>query len=193
MFKLKLGLSFLNLLLMFSSQTYAFDEIQTNSGKTLEQKEIDSWSITVYPNGRNLPEGSGNALQGERIYQDKCLMCHGPNGEQGVAPRLAGELGYPEWSNHPLLALTVGAWPHATSIFDYIRRAMPHQSPKTLSNSDVYALTAYILSLNDLIEKSTEMNRETLSNIVMPYKTKSYNAWEVEEQGRLNVIEPPQE
>lgn len=190
MFKLKNTVIAVSLLLTVTIQTYAADEITTRSGVTLSQAEIAKFSITVYPDGRNLPKGSGNGLEGEKIYQNKCLMCHGPSGEKGVAPRLAGKLGYQEYNPHPLLALTVAAWPHQTSIYDYIRRAMPHQTPKTLTDSEVYALTAYILSLNGVIEKKDTLNRETLLKVEMPYKKKSYVAWDTDEGGKLNDKEP---
>ncbi|WDE08817.1 cytochrome c [Thalassomonas viridans] len=190
MFKFKDYLEAAGLLLVLSLPAGAGEEIKTNSGVKLTQAEIRQWSITIYPDGRNLPQGSGNAIEGEKLYQSKCLMCHGPSGERGVAPRLAGKLGYTEWNPHPLLALTVGAWPHTTSIFDYIRRAMPHQSPKTLTDSEVYSLTAYILNLNGIIDKNDELNRVTLPQIEMPYKKKSYIAWDVDEGGKLNDREP---
>lgn len=165
-------------------------EITTNSGVTLSQTEIDAYSISVYPDGRNLPEGSGNALEGEKVYQNKCFMCHGPSGQKGVAPRLAGELGYQEYNPHPLIALTVGAWPYQTSIFDYIRRAMPHQAPKTLTTSEVYALTAYILNLNGVIGKADTLDRETLLQAEMPYRKGSYIAWDTDEGSKINGQEP---
>jgi cytochrome c len=192
MFKFKSYALATGLIFTFSLQTILAGEIVTESGAALNQSEIKKWSITIYPNGRNLPEGSGNAIEGEKLYQAKCLMCHGPSGERGVAPRLAGKLGYQEWNPHPLLALTVGAWPHKTSIFDYIRRAMPHQSPKTLSDPEVYALTAYILSLNGVITKEYRLNRKTLMQTEMPFYKKSYNAWDVDEDRKLNGKEPSQ-
>lgn len=173
------------LFLVFSSQGSVAGEIKTSGGVSVEKAEADQWSITVYPDGRNLPEGQGDARTGETLYQAQCLACHGVEGDRGVAPRLAGSLGYPEWSKHPLHALTVGAWPYTTAIFDYIRRAMPHHAPKTLSDSDSYALTAYILHLNGLIENDYVLDRESLMKIEMPYRQKSFSAWEVSEGGEI--------
>jgi len=192
MYKLTNYIAATGLLLMFSLAVVAKDNINTQSGETLSQAEIDQWSITIYPDGRNLPGGKGTAVEGEKLYQANCLMCHGPSGERGVAPRLTGELGYQEYNPHPLLALTVGAWPYQTTIFDYIRRAMPHQSPKTLSDSEVYALTAYILNLNGLIKKDEMLDREKLKKVEMPFKNKSYIAWDVDEKGKINGKEPKQ-
>ena len=168
MFKLTSTVIAASLFFALATSSHAAQDITTKSGVKLSQAEIKKWSITVYPDGRNLPEGSGTAAQGEKIYQTRCLMCHGPSGELGVAPRLAGKLGYQEYNPSPLLALTVAAWPYQTSIFDYIRRAMPHQAPKTLTNSEAYALTAYILNLNGLIEKEDTLNRDTLLKVEMP-------------------------
>ena len=156
----------------------------------LSDEEINKWSITIYPDGRNLPEGQGSAATGEKLYSMHCIACHGVEGEKGVAPRLKGDLGYQEWGPHPLLALTVGAWPYSTTIFDYVRRGMPHQAPKTLSDPDVYSLTAYILFLNGLIEKQEVLDREKLQSIQMPYLERSFLAWEIEEGARLQDKEP---
>ncbi|WP_405416854.1 c-type cytochrome [Marinobacter flavimaris] len=190
MFNLKKAIASAVFVFAISAQSFAEDNINTTSGVELSQSEIDKWSITVYPDGKNLPKGSGTALQGEKIYQTKCLMCHGPSGEKGVAPRLAGKLGYQEYNPHPLLALTVGAWPYQTSIFDYIRRAMPHQAPKTLTSDEVYALTAYILNLNGVIEKDVNLDAEKLLKAEMPYRKKSYLAWDTDEGGKINGKEP---
>ncbi|MEH6359081.1 MAG: cytochrome c [Pseudomonadales bacterium] len=174
-----------SLFVAFSSYVSAGDKVRTSGGVNLDKNEIDKWSITVYQDGRNLPDGNGDAIKGEVLYQAQCIACHGVDGDRGPAPRLAGPLGYPEWSQHPLHALTVGAWPYTTAIFDYIRRAMPHHSPKTLSDSDTYALTAYILHLNDLIENDYVLDRETLMKVEMPYRKKSFSAWEESEGGEI--------
>lgn len=192
MYKLSNNIAATGLFLVLSLPVFAAEKIKTESGATLSQAEIDKWSITIYPDGRNLPDGKGTAVEGEMLYQAQCLMCHGPSGERGVASRLAGKLGYQEYNPHPLMALTVGAWPHKTSIFDYIRRAMPHQSPKTLSDSEVYALTAYILNLNGVIKKDEVLDREKLKEVEMPFKEKSYIAWDVDEKGKINDKEPKQ-
>ncbi|WP_218048810.1 c-type cytochrome [Curvivirga aplysinae] len=165
--------------------TTSAEEIKTSGGTAMEQSEIDKWSITIYPDGRNLPDGSGTAKIGKPLYEDQCVDCHGVDGDKGIAPRLVGQMGYQEWNPHPLLALTVAAWPNTTTIFDYIRRGMPHHSPKTLSDSDVYALTAYILHLNNLIGENDVLDRETLKEIEMPYKDKSFSAWDLEEGGEI--------
>lgn len=180
----KLSVAILLLLMSFASISAA-NEIKTNGGTALDKSEADLWSITVYSDGRNLPDGQGDAKIGKELYQVQCLGCHGVDGDRGTAPRLAGSLGYPEWSQDPLLALTVGAWPYTTAIFDFIRRAMPHHSPKTLSNSDTYALTAYILYLNGIINEDYVLDSETLMEVEMPYRKKAFSAWDESEGGQI--------
>ncbi|KGJ92905.1 c-type cytochrome [Colwellia psychrerythraea] len=157
--------------------TFAADNIKTEGGTLLTQSEIDNWKLTIYPDGINLPEGSGNAIQGEKIYNMKCLACHGAAGQNGTGPRLVGKQGFIDEKKDVLEAMSVGAWPYATSIYDYIRRAMPHYAPKSLSNNDVYALTAYILYLNGITNKTMNLDKESLSKVEMPNKKIVINAW----------------
>ncbi len=158
-------------------------ELEVNLGAPVSESELQTNSITVFPDGRGLPAGSGNVRDGESLYQTRCSSCHGESGIEGPAARLAGSDGFVSLSDplralrikkFPLLVLSVGAqWPHATSIFDYIRRAMPHTAPKSLTNDEVYALTAYILYLNDLIDENDIMTKENLPGIEMPGRERS--------------------
>jgi len=127
---------------------------------------IAAWDISIPPDGAGLPPGSGTALEGEAIYAAKCLACHGPDGTGQPNDRLAGGLGTLK-SAAPLK--TVGSyWPYATSVFDYIRRAMPLPQPQSLTADETYALTAYLLSLNRIIGPEEVMNATTLPKVVMP-------------------------
>lgn len=147
-------------------------------GLPLSEEDIARFSITVFPDGRNLPPGQGSGAQGRQLFQNQCAMCHGATGIEGPAARLAGSDGFFSLSDplrivrinkHPLLILSVGAqWPHATSIFDYVRRAMPHHAPKSLKDDEVYALTAYILYLNRLIGDDAVIDRASLPKVSMP-------------------------
>lgn len=156
-------------------------------GMPLSEAEIKPLSITIFPDGRNLPHGRGSVAQGRTLFQNQCVACHGAKGIEGPAARLAGSDGFFSLSDplrflriqkYPLLILSVGAqWPYATSIFDYVRRAMPHYAPKSLKNEEVYALTAYILYLNGLVEEDAVLDRSSLPQVVMPGLARSVSGW----------------
>tara|TARA_R110001606_G_scaffold361754_6_gene515074 strand:- start:2503 stop:3057 length:555 start_codon:yes stop_codon:yes gene_type:complete len=162
----------------------AFADQRTSGGKHLSDTEINAQSITIYPNGHGLPAGNGTAIEGKSVYMAKCLACHGSSGTNGVAPRLVGKEGYPKGSTDVLRSLSVGAWPNATTIFDYVKRAMPHNAPKSLSDVEVYQLTAYILYLNNLITKDQDINKESLPSIEMPNKKQVINIWNLEQENQ---------
>lgn len=137
-----------------------------NLGVPASGELVNELDITVLPNGDGLPPGSGNAVVGEKLYMQHCLACHGESGQGGLNNNLVGGHGSLS-SNKP--AKTVGSfWPYSTTIFDYIRRAMPYTIPGSLGNDDVYALTAYILYLNGIIREKEEMNARTLPEVAMP-------------------------
>ena len=158
-----------------------------NLGEALSETQISHFNITVFPDGRNLPLGEGTVAQGRDIYKKQCASCHGNKGIEGPAARLAGSDGWFSFSDplrilridkHPILLISVGGlWPHATSIFDYVRRAMPHYAPKSLSDEQVYAVTAYILYLNDLIDENALLNKQSILDVVMPGNARSISAW----------------
>jgi mono/diheme cytochrome c family protein len=137
-----------------------------NLGMPIEEQDIAAWDIDILPDGTGLPSGQGTAEQGEIIYAQKCAVCHGVNGEGGISPALAG--GEP-LSNGIDTGKTIGNfWPYATTIFDYTRRAMPWFAPRTLTDDEVYALTAYLLVLNNIIDNEHVMNAGTLPAVQMP-------------------------
>jgi cytochrome c len=127
--------------------------------------ELAAWDINILPDGRGLPPGSGTPAQGARIYAEKCVACHGESGKGGPNSALVG--GTPLTSMETVKTIA-NFWPYATTIFDYVRRAMPWQQPKTLTNDEVYALTAYLLALNKLIGENDAVNAETLPRVRMP-------------------------
>ncbi len=163
------------------------DFYSTDLGEVLTSAEVSRYDITVFPDGKNLPDGKGSVIQGKRLYQSRCMMCHGEEGDEGPAARLKGSDGWFSFSDplrilridkYPILLISVGSlWPYATSIFDYTRRAMPHYAPKSLSNDEVYALTAYILHLNDLLEEDAELDQKKILDISMPGKLRSISGW----------------
>lgn len=135
-------------------------------GRPATPDEIALWDIDVRPDGKGLPAGSGTVAQGKQIFADNCAACHGDNGVGGIKDRLAGGQGTLA-SDHPLK--TVGSyWPYATTLFDYIRRAMPYQAPGSLSNDDTYAVAAYILNLNGILPAGGKLDRDSLPKVKMP-------------------------
>ena len=136
-----------------------------NLGTALTPADIAAWDINVLPDGTGLPPGSGTPAQGARVYSMKCAVCHGENGKGGSNARLVGGDPIKDMETEKTIA---NFWPFATTLFDYIRRAMPWRQPRTLSNDEVYALTAYILSLNKLIGENEAMDAQTLPKVRMP-------------------------
>jgi mono/diheme cytochrome c family protein len=140
-----------------------------NLGKPVDPASIiAAWDISINPDGAGLPAGSGTPAEGARIYAAKCATCHGQDGKGGaVSPT-------PLIGSGPITDISASMktisnfWPYATTVFDYIRRAMPWQQPMTLTNDEVYALTAYILAANKLIGENDTLNAETLPKVRMP-------------------------
>jgi mono/diheme cytochrome c family protein len=130
-------------------------------GKRVTEAELALWDISIGPDGVGLPAGSGTPAQGAAIFAQKCEVCHGKGGYGGPNSALASAPGRTDRT----MATYV---PHATTIFDFTRRAMPWPQPKSLTNDEVYALTAYILSLNKIIGENDVMNAQTLPQVKMP-------------------------
>ena len=136
-----------------------------NLGKPVSPAEIAAWDISILPDGTGLPAGSGTPAEGARVYAAKCSSCHGPEAKGGANARLAGGEPIKNMESEKTIA---NFWPVATTLFDYIRRAMPWRQPRSLTNEEVYGLTAYILSLNKLIGENDTMNAQTLPKVRMP-------------------------
>jgi hypothetical protein len=136
-----------------------------NLGKPVTPAEIAAWDISIQPDGTGLPPGGGTPAQGAKIYAQKCVACHGENGKGGNNAALVG--GAPI-ANMDSTRTIANFWPYPTTVFDYIRRAMPWPQPRSLSDNEVYALTAYILAENKIIGQSDSMNAETLPKVRMP-------------------------
>ena len=135
-------------------------------GRRPTPEEIKLWDIDVRPDGAGLPEGSGTVAQGKQVYQDNCEACHGPGGTNGIKDRLVGGQGTLATAT-PLK--TVGSfWPYATTLFDYIHRAMPYPAPSTLSVDDTYAVAAYILNLNGILPADGKLDKASLPKVKMP-------------------------
>ena len=138
-------------------------------GKPISEADVKAWDIAVLPDGSNLPPGSGTSDQGASIYAQKCIACHGEGGKGGVAPGAGPLVGGAPLTNGIETAKTIANYyAYATTVFDYIRRAMPFNAPRSLSDDEVYALTAYILTLNKLIGDDDVMDAKTLPRVKMP-------------------------
>ena len=137
-----------------------------NLGVPATPEQIAGWDISIPPSGAGLPPGAGTAAQGAPIYATKCIACHGEGGQGGLNDRLVGGRGS---LATPSAVKTVGSyWPYATTVFDFIRRAMPYQQPHSLTDDEAYALTAYLLYLNEIIGENDVMNADTLPRVRMP-------------------------
>src|SRR5262245_38229574 len=136
-----------------------------NLGKPIDPADVGGWNINVLPDGTGLPPGSGTPAQGAGVYVQKCLMCHGPNGKDGPNNELVGGGPIKDMESRKTIA---NFWPYAKTIFDFTRRTMRWQQPGSLTNDEVYALTAYILALNKLISENDTMNAQTLPKVKMP-------------------------
>ena len=134
-------------------------------GKPVTGSDIAAWDIFVFPDGKGLPPGSGTPAEGAPLYAAKCAACHGENGRGGIAGAHVGEAQL----TGPGSPKTIKSfWPYSTTLFDYLRRAMPYNAPRSLSDSETYAIVAYILALNKLIGDNDTLNAETLPKIQMP-------------------------
>ena len=137
-----------------------------NLGTSISESDIRAWDITIMPDGSGLPPGSGTPEQGARIFAAKCAVCHGENAKGGTNAALVG--GAPLTTGIDTPKTIANFWPYATTLFDFTRRAMPWQQPRSLTDDEVYALTAYILSLNKIVGPNDVMNAQTLPKVRMP-------------------------
>ena len=136
-------------------------------GRAATPAEIAAWNIDVGGNdGANLPPGGGTVEHGKTVFAEQCASCHGDKGQGGTGDRLVGGQGT---LASPKPVKTVGSyWPYAPTLFDYIRRAMPMNAPQSLSDADVYAVSAYVLHLNGLLPADATIDAKSLSAIKMP-------------------------
>lgn len=138
-------------------------------GSAASDARIALWDIDVKPDGAGLPPGSGSVEEGRRLYQVQCMACHGPTGTEGPNDRLvpAGE-----WEQWPQGRAVGGYWPYATTLFDYVRRAMPQATPGSLSDDQVYAVSAYVLHLNGLLPADATLDSASLAAVEMPARNR---------------------
>lgn len=152
--------------LLFSAHVSAEPAHPTLGSDASELTQQPQWNLTITPDGNGLPVGRGTAAEGKQIFKQQCASCHGFDAIGGSAMPLVGDVGsltsdYPE--------KTVNSyWPYATTLFDYIRRSMPPQAPYSLSSHQIYALCAYLLSQDGIIEADVELDEVTLPQVKMP-------------------------
>jgi len=137
-----------------------------NLGRVATPAEVTGWDVSIPPDGTGLPLGRGTSAQGAVVYEQKCQNCHGEKGAGQPNDRLVGGHGTLA-SKTPVR--TVGSyWPYATTVFDYVRRAMPYTQAHSLSDDEVYAVTAYLLHLNGIIGEADVIDAQTLPKVKMP-------------------------
>jgi S-disulfanyl-L-cysteine oxidoreductase SoxD len=146
-------------------------------GQPITEADIAAWNIEALPDGTGLPPGSGTAKQGAAVYSQKCAMCHGENGvnpARGYSPMIG-----PSKFDRIDTMKTVPYYKYATTLFDVMRRSMPYQMPKTLTNDELYALSAYILTLNKIIGEDEVMDAKTLPRVKMPNRD-NFIVWDAD-------------
>ena len=152
---------------ILATASAAFAAESPNLGRVATPEEIAPWDISIGADGVGLPPGSGTPKQGETVYAAKCVACHGEKGAGKPNDQLVGGQGTLPGDKAPVK--TVGSfWPYATTVFDYVRRAMPYNESKSLTDDEIYAVVAYILNLNGIIADNDTMDAQTLRKVKMP-------------------------
>ncbi len=151
---------------VLTSIAHAKDAGSPELGEAATATDIAAQNTMIFPDGEGLPTGTGGVDAGEKLYVQHCIQCHGENGRGGAGGELAGGR-EPLTSDYP--DQNIGTyWPFATTLFDFIRRAMPMTAPGSLSNDQVYALTAYLLYENDILERDVILDADGLAGLKMP-------------------------
>ena len=151
-------------LLVFATQTLCAQSY--GIGRPATESEIESLDVTIGPEGRELPAGSGSVEEGAQVYEVRCKECHGERGAGGDQAALVGN---PKQLRQAPPIKTVGSyWPYATTLFDYTRRAMPFEEPGMLTADQLYAVTAYVLHVNGIVDENATLDRESLPKVEMP-------------------------
>ncbi|MEI2386760.1 cytochrome c [Breoghania sp. JC706] len=186
---------FLKSLIVFSALGFAVpamagDGEKFGLGRTATPEEVAAWDIDVRPDGLGLPEGHGTVAEGEVLFTDNCAACHGDFGEGvGRWPVLAGGQGTLK-DDRP--EKTVGSyWPYLSTVYDYVRRAMPFGNARSMTNDEIYALTAYILYLNDIVtDEDFELSKENFTSIHLPNEANFIEDGRAEEPFNETKAEP---
>jgi cytochrome c len=158
------------IVLLTATASLAQTPTYSNVGRAPTKEEIQAWDISVGPDGKGLPPGQGTAKEGAPIFAAKCAVCHGPNGEGSkIGPRIVGGIADTETLTTLKPVRTVGGyWPYATTVWDFINRAMPRGQSGTLTANEVYALTSFILAKSEIIKEDDVLDAKTLPKVQMP-------------------------
>ncbi|HWM44931.1 MAG TPA: cytochrome c [Burkholderiales bacterium] len=137
-------------------------------GKPISEADVAAWNIDIRtPDGQGLPAGRGSVQQGQQVYAAKCAACHGADAKGGpVYGTMVGGIG--SFKGAPRVLTPGSMYPYAPILFDYIRRSMPMDRPQTLSNDEVYAVSAYLLNLNGLVPANAVMDAQSMPKVQMP-------------------------
>ena len=160
--------------IIFLCSIYSISYSQTlGLGRAATNNEVSAWDIDIRPDGKGLPVGSGSVIIGEELYTDNCSSCHGDFGE-GIDrwPELAG--GFDTLDSEDPVKTVGSYWPYLSTVWDYVHRAMPFGNAQSLSNDEVYAITAYILYLNDLVDEDFELSHVNFEEISLPNEENFY-------------------
>jgi cytochrome c len=158
------------IILMAANVALAQAPAYSKIGRAPTKEEIAAWDISIGPDGKGLPEGHGTSKEGAAIFAEKCAVCHGSEGQGGkIGPRVVGGIADTETLTTLKPVRTVGGyWPYATSVWDFIRRAMPRGQSGTLTPNEVYAVTAFILYKSNIIQEGDVLDQKTLPKVQMP-------------------------
>jgi S-disulfanyl-L-cysteine oxidoreductase SoxD len=165
------GLIAVGALAMMLTQTWSDSQAEDRGGRyslgrAATDEETKAWNIDVAPTGEGLPPGQGTVKRGAQVYATMCAACHGLTGKEGPKDRLVGGQGT---LNTPKPIKTIGSyWPYATTVFDYINRAMPFTAPQSLTPDEIYSVTAWLLFQNGIIPEDAVMDAHTLPLVRMP-------------------------
>ncbi len=162
-----------------ASAAWAGSVPSPNLGQAPSAEQLADIDISIPPDGRGLPAGSGSVTQGAMIFAAKCQACHGPSGVGGPNDRLTGGVG--SLATPKPVKTVASFWPYATTVFDYIRRAMPLTAPQSLTNNEAYALTAYLLSVDGIVPNDAVLDAKSLRQVKMPNRD-GFVSWAAKER-----------
>ena len=164
--------SFFIILFLFVFYSFAYSQ-SLGLGRPATDNEVASWDIDIRPDGKGLPLGYGSVIIGEELYTDNCASCHGDFGE-GIDrwPELAG--GFDTLDSEDPVKTVGSYWPYLSTVWDYVHRAMPFGNAQSLSNDEVYSITAYIMYLNDLVDEDFELSNSNFEEVRLPNEQNFY-------------------